>query len=253
MGYNDKVVLTSSQRELIKSTKRAMSGKNTKLTENQLAYGKQLVRLDNAIKRAEKQGYRFDSIPIPDVPKRITKQAIQELKGTQTRHLYENATHYDIETGEIRKAKDRIKDVRKEASKKGQETKKKKKGKGGQTGGDSGGTGGGDWGDSYAPDFSEIVLNNYIVSLEAFGDNAKAILNEWLGRLREKFGDADVAEMLQKGAENGSVLTYEIAYNGDKLAGYIRDMLDYLPEGGEMYTEDLMEALEEMEEWSGLQ
>ena len=50
-----------------------------KLTKNQIEYNKQVRRIKNFIKRAEKRGYEFNEDILPKTPKRITKQAIKRL------------------------------------------------------------------------------------------------------------------------------------------------------------------------------
>ena len=52
-----------------------------KLTKNQIEYNKQVRRIKNFIKRAEKRGYEFNEDILPKTPKRITKQAIKRLEG----------------------------------------------------------------------------------------------------------------------------------------------------------------------------
>ena len=42
-------------------------------------------------------------------------------------------------------------------------------------------------------------------------------------------------------------------YAKDKLFDYMTDMLNYLPEAGEIFKEDIMQALEEAEDWESPQ
>ena len=75
--------------------------KGSKQTPNQREYAKQLQRIKNAVKRAEKRGYIFDSDVVPQTPKRITKSAIQRLKEITTTKLYAKASYVVPDTGEL--------------------------------------------------------------------------------------------------------------------------------------------------------
>ena len=75
--------------------------KGIKQTPNQREYAKQLQRIKNAVKRAEKRGYIFDADVVPQTPKRITKSAIQRLKETTTTKLYAKASYVVPDTGEL--------------------------------------------------------------------------------------------------------------------------------------------------------
>lgn len=55
-------------------------------------YNKELRRIKQFIKRAEKRGYRFDSDIIPDRPKRITKASVSRLKKITPTTLYKKST-----------------------------------------------------------------------------------------------------------------------------------------------------------------
>lgn len=92
--------------------------------------------------------------------------------------------------------------------------------------------------------YSEAIIANYLDSIRHYPSNAEPILRNWLNSIISKYGKDDVATMLQEGANNGVVLTYDIAYDNEKLQGYIADMLDFLPEMTEQWKEDVMEAFE---------
>ena len=51
----------------------------TKLTANQQAWKKELKRLHQFIRRAEKRGYSFPSDVIPETPARITKKQLSKM------------------------------------------------------------------------------------------------------------------------------------------------------------------------------
>lgn len=97
-------------------------------------------------------------------------------------------------------------------------------------------------GDSF---FVDTVIRNYLEEISYYPSKAQPILQQWLTSLIDKYGKEDVATMLQEGAEAGVVLTREIAYDGEKLQGYISDMLDYLPEMTDWGKEDVLDAFDD--------
>lgn len=212
-----------------------------KQTANQREYAKQVKRIKQAIRRAEKRGYMFDENIIPKTPKRITQKAIQALKEITPNQLYKKAEYVDITTGEIISGVEGRKLERQKATEKAKETRQRKQKKH-QTLYTP------DF-ETYYPGFSDMVISNYKAHIRQFNDLAYEKLSTWLDSLISKFGVDDVAEMLQVGAENGNIVTYQIVYSQDKLTQYISEMLDYLPEVGEIMKEDIVEAFEAMEDW----
>lgn len=53
-------------------------------TINQQLWSKEVRRIRNFIKRASKRGFEFDANIIPEMPKRVTKKALQELRRQTT-------------------------------------------------------------------------------------------------------------------------------------------------------------------------
>lgn len=82
-----------------------------KLTPNQKAYRQQEQRIQRYINRYEKQGFIFE-YKLPSTPKRITKQSIQRLKAVTAKELQKTATAPDVETGELIKGTEAIKQRR---------------------------------------------------------------------------------------------------------------------------------------------
>lgn len=97
--------------------------------------------------------------------------------------------------------------------------------------------------------FTEAVINNFRIQISQFPAMAEPMLTNWLDRMIDEFGADDVAKMLQAGAENGEVLTVEIAYSQEKLVGYIARLVDWIPEMEDWYKEELMEQFESWEEF----
>ena len=93
--------------------------------------------------------------------------------------------------------------------------------------------------------FVDTVIRNYLEEISYYPSKAQPVLWQWLNSLIDKYGKEDVAVMLQDGAEAGVVLTREIAYDGEKLQGYISDMLDYLPEMTDWGKEDILDSFDD--------
>ena len=81
-------------------------------------------------------------------------------------------------------------------------------------------------------------------------ERASEMLLSWLDRLLSTHDKHDVAVMLNEGAENGNIVNYQIVYSRDKLIEYMSNMLDYLPDEGELFKEQFMEAMEYDEDYS---
>lgn len=218
-----------------------MAKRSTKKTANRLAYEKELRRIKQFIRRAEQRYYEFDqSKIIPETPKRVTKQAIERLKKLTPEKLYSKAQFLDIETGEIVSGKKGREIERSRAAKKGHETRKRNKRKK-------------DEGPRKEPPpdfFADSVINMFRAHVKRFREEVVNLVFNWLDTLIQKFGKSDVARMLEDGAKAGLILTWEIAYDETKMITYLSRMLDYLPEAGPLFREQMAEAFENMEDYN---
>lgn len=70
-----------------------------KLTVNQQQWKKEVDRLKQFIRRAEKRGFTFDDV-IPATPKRITKKQLNLIKSLTPNVLYSRANYTDPQTGQ---------------------------------------------------------------------------------------------------------------------------------------------------------
>lgn len=96
-----------------------------KITPNQQEWKKELKRLNQFIKRAEKRGYIFDDV-IPETPERITKKKLSEIKDINANALYSSAKYFNKETGETITGTEGRKIERKKAAQKTARTKSTK-------------------------------------------------------------------------------------------------------------------------------
>lgn len=136
--------------------------KGKKQTQNQREYAKQVQRIKNAVKRAEKRGYIFASDIIPQTPTRITKSAIKKLQELTAAKLYGLAEYTVPETGELISGTEGRKLERKKSANKAKLTRQRNKKK------DS------FWEDEYSaddstyyPDGGDIIFSNVVESFIA--------------------------------------------------------------------------------------
>lgn len=98
-----------------------------KLTPNQQEWNRQVNRIKNFIRNAQKRGFRFDDSLIPTKSKVITKKRLQEIKSLTPQKLYREATYIDPFTGIIMSGIERRTQERKIAARKAAETRKVRK------------------------------------------------------------------------------------------------------------------------------
>lgn len=95
--------------------------------------------------------------------------------------------------------------------------------------------------------FDRVVITEWYANLNQYArGEAYNLLRAWLGNLIKTHGVHDTAEMLQKGAEAGHILTFHTVYNTDTATLYIGYMIDYLPDEGVLYKEEALERIEYM-------
>lgn len=206
------------------------------------AYVKQLKRIKQFIRRAEKRGYQFAQNLIPKKPKKITQKSVERLKKITPEKAYKKSVYGGEATyGEIVKGTKGRQEERKLRSKRAAETRRARKEQ--QTvptptynvpdniSGDT----------SF---FDKMVINEYRRNIAHFGNKAYAELGSWLDNLTSEYGEHAVAEMLEDGASSGTVVTYQIAYDDSKLQDYMSDMFDYL-EFGDAYRTGISDAFDE--------
>lgn len=98
--------------------------------------------------------------------------------------------------------------------------------------------------------FDKVVISGFKQHVRQFNERASNLLLSWLDRILETNDEHDVATMLNDGAEAGLIVTYQIVYSREKLTQYMSQMLDYLPEAGPLFKAEIMDAMEEEEDFS---
>lgn len=218
--------------------------KKKKPTQLQLDYSKQVKRLKQAIRRAEKRGYIIPDDIIPEQPKRVTRKSVERLKKITTKDIYAKSEKLDLETGKLIPGEVARKDERSKASKKAAQKRKEKRYNAQQ--GES---------ENYEsqyesfPSAADIIIGNFRAELTRFPEVARPLVNQWLDRLLNDYSKEDVAEMLENAAAQGLGIDYSIAYREDLLLDRLSEMLELLPDASTGNKMDIMEALEYEEDW----
>ena len=95
--------------------------------------------------------------------------------------------------------------------------------------------------------FNNVVISQWYGTLGEFSNGeAYNLLRSWMGNTIRTEGKHNTAIMLQDGAENGHLLTWEVVYKHDNAVLYIGYMLDYLPDEGVLYKEETLDKIEYM-------
>ena len=182
----------------------------TKLTPNQQEWKKEVKRLRQFMRRAEKRGYTFSGDVIPETPARITKKQLSKIKGLNPQTLYSQAQYYDSETGQTLTGTEGRRLERKRAAQKGAETKRKK---------------------NSPPHEEDVVLRTIEQMIDqwsplphwstyftqAKSENRKS-LQALLDTNIALMGRKEVARRLQAEAENVITMADEILYSSDEDA-----------------------------------
>ena len=100
--------------------------------------------------------------------------------------------------------------------------------------------------------FDNVVISEWYATLSQFS-NAEAydILRVWMVNTVRTKGKHNTATMLQNAAENGILLTWETVYKGDAAIMYIGNLIDYLPDEGILYKEEVLDKIEYMKRLGG--
>ena len=91
-----------------------------------------------------------------------------------------------------------------------------------------------------------VITQWYAKILEFSSGEAYNLLRAWLGSVIKENGKNNTAIMLQNGAEQGIILTWETVYKTDSAMMYIGNMLDFLPDSGILYKEKVLDNIEYM-------
>lgn len=196
-------------------------------TANRAAYDKEVRRIRQFINRAQKRGFEFSENILPSKPpKRVTRFAINRLKKLTPDSLYKQAQYIDVYTGEILSGIKGRELERSRAAQKAAETRRERK-------------------SGEAGFFARIVIDRYRNYVSEFNIGCQRVINSWLNWVISKYGEPEVANMLERAAQNNEISLYSVAYDEDKLRGYMARMLDFMEEAGPLDRAAMEESLEE--------
>lgn len=210
-----------------------------KTTVLQQLYQKELKRINRFIKNTEKRGFRFDEYKLPTTPKRVTKQSLAKIQATRPKQLYEKSYAITVYGEKLTGAEAR-KLERKIASDKAKLTRERKKASKNTPLVEV---------YNYFPSEESMIINNFKANLTLFPTFAQPVLSNWLNNILAQQGKKATAEMLKRGADNGLLVTWEVAYKDGMLQQFMSEMLDYLPDLGVLEREQLTDAFEYEESW----
>lgn len=225
--------------------------KRRKQTPAERAYNKQVKRIKQFISRAEKRGYQFSKDVLPQRPNRVTQASVRKLTKLTPEKLYKKAVYGGLASGgEIVPAIEGLKLERSLRVKKAVETRKYRLAEPVQ---ELTNTPGFIPPENISDDvsfFDSVVITGFKSHVRQFNEHASNLLLSWLDRILATNDAHDVATMLNDGAEAGLIVTYQIVYSQDKLTQYMSEMLNYLPEAGQLFKAEMMDALEQEEDYS---
>ena len=218
-----------------------------KISKTKQHYRRVRSNLLRKIARASKRGYLFNENLVPDIPKKVTKSSIKRLEKISS-NLYKLAEHVDFETGEVISGTEARQQERKESARKGALTRNGIRYNKEEQNVEEFEYNQYDY--SLFPSEAEMVISNFKANvISRFPENAGPVLHRWLNNIIAQNGKEAVAKMLQDAQENGIIIDYKVAYDNDLLMGAIGDMIDYLPEIGNIAKQEIFDSLEMEEDW----
>lgn len=96
---------------------------------------------------------------------------------------------------------------------------------------------------------SSIVISNFKINMRMYNEYAQSIINDWLTGMIQRVGEDVVAEMLQRGAEEGLIPDYSVMYQEQllrKALAALSNLIDLPP----FSREDLADFVEYDENFS---
>lgn len=200
-------------------------------------YNKELARIKRTLKAAKQRGYEWQENPIPDRPKRIRRESVEALKKKRPEYFYKKARYVDKETGEILTGLQGRQLERKKAAQKAAETKRRAK----------------------EDFFAKTVIQQFRKELNKWRPAFQDKMNVWLDRVIERVrreeddigmsAERAVAQMLEQGRQNGLIITYIEAYDNAACSYYMTQMLNYLPDIGQNFVDEMTEYIYQESGW----
>ena len=232
-----------------------MAKRKSKLTPTQQEYRRERQRIQQQINRMTKRGYDVPEL-LPKIPKKITEASVRRLKKLTTEKLYKESRFIDIETGEILTGKQGQLIENKQRAQRAVQTRRNKrktskippqdKTKGYQD------RNGKTVYDVEVVQFDQQVLTVFTMEMtEIFGRIPKLFnyITAWFTASRFKYGDEELAEVLQQTKESGGWPGWECISDEELLRGKLTAITDLMAINRES-REEMFEELEQLEDWT---
>lgn len=203
-----------------------MAKKRAKKTPNQIAYEKELKRINAFIRSAEKRGFRFDKSFLPSKrPSRYTQSQIQKLKELTAPKLYTKATYMTEEGKIVSGGRGRTLERKKSAQKTANKKKRTQREQG-------------------AADAASIIIDNMYSLFDMFPTAGANYLRKAFDRQINKYGKTKVARSLARMPEEAVKTAQEVVFY-QKDAGAHNRAIKRLMEmiTGEILTDEELKEL----------
>lgn len=218
-------------------------GKPSKQQNIDLQYNKVRSKILKRFRSLEKRGYNIE-LTIPKIPKTKTEASIRNLEKLTLDRLYKRSTYHGFASygEEVSGVKGRQLE-RKQRVEKAKQTRKLKNFKG-KT--------------KRRETFDESFFNRNAISIWKTqvrscinGKYANTLL-QWMDKLIADNGEDNVGKMIYDGEAVGVLFSYDVAYDDKSFNQYTSELIKYLPDQGELYSEQMEEYKEELINWSDL-
>lgn len=202
--------------------------KRKKLTPNQREYRKQITRLNRAIRRIEKAGYVFQEDISFEMPKRVTKKAIERLKSIKPKDLYQFTVRLNPETGEIIPGQEARIESARERARKAAETRRNNR-ENAMTFGQ----------------YQDTIIQNFKNYILGFPRSISERLISWINALIQQAGTEAVVTMLTNSPDVFREYLIRVSYDSETaVTEYAASMMEYLPDLSDQRKSDLMDQFE---------
>lgn len=218
--------------------------KRVKQTPAERAYFKQVNRIKQFIRRAEKRGYQFSEDVLPQRPKRVTQASVRKLAKLTPDKLYQKAVYSGLASeGEIVPATEGLKLERSLRAKKAKETRKYKLAHPTQE-------------PTNTPGFeppenllefgiSNVIVQNFKSQILHFPKEIADKIIALINTLVTEQGIEDVAYSLQHMPMQFYEYINRKGYDSNAaIQEFSSALIEYLPNASDAYKADLMDAFE---------
>lgn len=174
-----------------------------------MARGKQAIineyrrnrrRIQSTIYRYRKQGLEVN-FELPKIPKNITAASVRRLEKISPKTIQKKTRGVDYSTGEIVsyfRAKKLFQQNKNESNY------------------------------NESPFAADIIINNFKINMSAYNEHANTIILSWLDGLIERYGENEVASMLDRAQDEGKIPDYSVMYKEQLLRHGLAEMVQLM-------------------------